>query len=1171
MIIAGFYAPSAAQSMPASHYISAALPRAIQAGQTVSVGRARGCAPALVLAELVEKGATPLMVIVPTVTEAESLAAQLQFFAPTASTNLLPDPETLFYDSFSPHQDLVSRRLSVLTQLLTAQPDVTIVAAPTLFQRLPPTAYIRGYSLSLRTGQKLDIAELQHQLAESGYERISQVSQHGEYAVRGSLIDLYPMGYELPVRIDFFDNEIDSIRFFDPDTQLSGEKTEQLEMLPAREFPTSTDDVRQFRNRFRERFEGNPGDSLIYREVSESRFPGGIENYLPLFFDETRSIWDYLPDKCTIVKLGDVDTALTDTWTQIQQRYEQCRHDVERAALAPSELFISPDEHHGAIGARANICLGTREIPNENEHTLNLPVASAPAVMINLHAEMPATELVDFLGNSNERVLICAESAGRREMLSDMLRNHGNPVHPVDNWREFLNSNQRCCVVVAPLDQGLRMQASGICLIAEHEMFGTRPARRRKRRVRDPETILNDLTDLHDGSPVVHIDYGVGRYRGLSHLEIDNVPGDFLSLEYAGGDLLHVPVGSLQLISRYTGTTPEHAPLHRLGTDQWTRAREKAAKQIRDVAAEMLDLYATRAARSGQSLNASHADYDLFCSDFPFELTDDQARAIDETLEDLSSPQSMDRLICGDVGFGKTEVALRAAFVAAMSGAQVALLAPTTLLAQQHYQTFSDRFADWPINVDVLSRFRTARESKGVLDELAAGKVDIVIGTHKLLQPDTRFARLGLVIVDEEHRFGVRQKERLKSMRAEVDILTLTATPIPRTLNMAMGELRELSLITTPPETRLSIKTFVTEWQDALLREACQRELKRGGQVFFVHNRIEDIDKQARRLQELMPEASIEVAHGQMREQDLEQIMLDFSHRRFHILVCTAIIESGIDIPSANTIIINRADRFGLAQLHQLRGRVGRSHHKAFAYLLTPPENILTADARKRLDAIEAMEDLGAGFVLATHDLEIRGAGELLGEQQTGQMQQIGFSLYTEMLGRAVAAIKRGETPDFEESRALGPEINLRVPAMLPEDYLPDVQMRLVHYKRIASAHSEDDLRKLQVELIDRFGLLPDATQNLFRQTRLRIRATLLGIRKIEASSGGASIWFESNTSVDPMAIVDMVQTESETFRFDGSRLNMTMGLESTEMRFGAVEDLINRLSTSASETIAQA
>ncbi len=1148
------------------------IPPNIQPGHTLSIGCARGCAPAILLAELAENKASPLLVIVPTVAEAESLEAQLHFFLTTQPSTLFPDPETLSYDSFSPHQDLVSRRLCILADLLTPKPGITLVAAPTLFQRLPPTSYIRSFSLSLKTGQSLDIANLQQQLSASGYERISQVSEHGEYAVRGSLIDLYPMGYDLPVRVDFFDNEIDSIRFFDPDTQLSGEHITTLEMLPAREFPTSPDAIREFRRRFRERFEGNPGESLIYREVSEGRCPGGIENYLPLFFDATQCLWDYVSADCTIVTLGATDDSISQTWEQIQQRYEQCRHDTERPALAPMELFAPPQDHLDAITVRPHIHLHSRELPLTTNLRVNLPAANAPAVMIQSHAEHPAAELLSFLDNSDKRVLLCAESAGRREMLADMLRDQGGSIHTVDNWHEFLNSTQDRCIVVAPLDRGLLLPEAGLCLIAEHEMFGTRPARRRKRRVRDPESILNDLTDLHEGAPVVHIDYGVGRYRGLSHLEIDAVPGDFLTLEYAGGDRLHVPVGSLQLISRYTGTSPENAPLHRLGTDQWARARKKAAGQIRDVAAEMLDLYATRAARTGQSLTANPSDYELFCSNFPFELTEDQALAIDATLADLRSPQSMDRLICGDVGFGKTEVALRAAFVAAMGGTQVAILAPTTLLAQQHYQTFADRFADWPINVDVLSRFRTTREAKGVLDGIAKGKVDIVIGTHKLLQPDIHFDNLGLVIVDEEHRFGVRQKERLKSMRAEVDILTLTATPIPRTLNMAMGELRELSLITTPPESRLSIKTFVTEWEDAVLREACQRELKRGGQVFFVHNRIEDIEKQARKLQELVPDASLQIAHGQMREQDLEQIMLDFSHRRFHILVCTAIIESGIDIPSVNTIIINRADRFGLAQLHQLRGRVGRSHHQAFAYLLAPPEHILTADARKRLDAIEAMEDLGAGFVLATHDLEIRGAGELLGEQQTGQIQQIGFSLYTEMLSRAVESIRKGEVPDLDASRTLGPEINLRVPAMLPEEYLPDVQMRLVHYKRIASAQSEDALQKLQVELIDRFGILPDATRNLFRQTRLRIRAAQLGIRKIEGSAGGATVRFDSNTCVDPVTIVNLVQQEPETFQFDGNRLNMTAKLEVTEARFRAIESMINRLGKApgaATETFA--
>jgi transcription-repair coupling factor (superfamily II helicase) len=1151
--------------------LAASKPGETPAFKHRSYGQAYGCAPAILLAELQRELTGSAVVIVPTVAEAESLESQLAFFSAQQSNNcLLVDSETLPYDSFSPHQDLVSRRLSVLASLLNERNSFCIVAAPTLFYRLPPRAYIRNFSLQLTTGEDKGLSELQSQLTTNGYERVSQVSQHGEFAVRGSLIDLYPMGSERPVRIDFFDDEIESIRFFDPDTQVSSETIDRLDMLPARDFPTDQEAIREFRTRFRERFEGNPGNSLIYTEVSESRFPGGIENYLPLFFEHTRSLWDYLPEDCTVISMGDLQSELDATWQQICERYEQCRHDTERPALSPDELFCSASEHSKQISSRPHIELRRHALPGETAQVVNLAAAKAPPLMINTHANMPAGDLMAFLADTQGRVLLAAESAGRREMLTDMLRDNGISVTAVNDWMEFCNSGQQLCIVVAPLDNGIRLEAANITIIAEHELFGARPTRRRKRKVRDPETILNDLTDLHEGSPVVHIDYGVGRYQGLSHLEINDVAGDFLTLEYAGGDRLHVPVGSLQLISRYTGTTPENAPLHKLGSDQWARARSKAAEQIRDVAAEMLDLYATRAARTGRSFRVAPADYESFCAGFPFELTEDQASAIDATLEDLRSSQSMDRLVCGDVGFGKTEVAMRAAFTTALAGAQVAILAPTTLLAQQHYQTFTDRFADWPVNIEVLSRFRSAREIKTVIAGLANSQVDIVIGTHKLLSEDIKFDNLGLVIVDEEHRFGVRQKERLKTMRAEVDILTLTATPIPRTLNLALGELRELSLITTPPESRLSIKTFVTEWEDALIREACQRELKRGGQVFFVHNRVKDIETQARRIQEIMPAASLQVAHGQMNEQELEQIMLDFSHRRFHILVCTAIIESGIDIPSANTIIINRADRFGLAQLHQLRGRVGRSHHKAFAYLLAPPDRLITADARKRLDAIEAMEDLGAGFVLATHDLEIRGAGELLGEQQTGQIQQIGFSLYTELLGRAVDSIRRGETPDLETTRSSGPEVNLHLPALLPEDYLPDVQMRLVHYKRISSVIDEDALRQLQVELIDRFGLLPDPTRNLFRQTRLRLRAAVLGIRKIEGWPSGATIEFEAMPAVDPARIIELIQNEPERYAFDSKqRLRLTADLEDIEARFEALEALISNLGISTDDAVA--
>lgn len=1127
----------------------------LAAGQYRHVGSCYGAATALYAVELRKRLDHPLLVIAPSVTAAESLEREIAFFAGGDQVRLYPDAELLAYDAFSPHPDLVSRRMALLAELLEACPAIVVVAASSLLYRLPPAHYIRHHSLNIKRGQRIGIEHLSARLSDNGYERVAQVTQHGEMAVRGSLIDIYPMGKPMPIRLDFFDDELESLREFDPDTQRSGAALESFASLPARDFPTDPEAIKGFRRRYRERFEGNPGETAIYPEVSEGRFPGGIENYLPLFFEQTASFWDYVPDNCSVLLAAETQTLIDAAWHEIGERYEQYRHDIQRPALTPDELFVHPDVHAEALRGRAITQANSRKLPEESA---NLPVSKAPAVMINTHAEQPVAELLNFLRRQEGRVLLAAESPGRREMLLDLLRDHRVTAGTVADWHEFLAAPEALCIVVAPLAEGMTLYQDRITVIAEHELFGSRPKRRPRRKARDPESILQDLSDLRADSPVVHEEYGVGRYRGLSHLEIDGIPADFLTLEYAGGDLLHVPVASLHLISRYTGASPDHAPLHRLGTDQWAKARQKAAAQIRDVAAEMLDLYATRAARSGRSMRVDPGDYERFASGFPFELTDDQASAIEATLLDLRSPQSMDRLVCGDVGFGKTEVALRAAFVAAMSGAQVAIVAPTTLLAQQHFQTFQDRFADWPVTIDVLSRFRTAKEAREVIDKIKVGRVDIVIGTHRLLQSDVSFNDLGLVIIDEEHRFGVKHKEALKNLRAEIDVLTLTATPIPRTLNMALGELRELSLITTPPETRLSIKTFVTQWQTPLIREAVQREMKRGGQIYFVHNRVQDIEKQAARLQNIVPEAKLQVAHGQMRETELEQIMLDFYHRRFHILVCTSIIESGIDIPSANTIIINRADRFGLAQLHQLRGRVGRSHHKAFAYLLTPPDNLITPDAAKRLDAIEAMEDLGAGFVLATHDLEIRGAGELLGEQQTGQLQQIGFSLYTELLGRAVAAIRSGKTPDLDTTRKTGCEVNLHLPALLPEDYMPDIQMRLVHYKRIASAADENQLRDLQIELIDRFGMLPAATKNLFRQTRIRLGASRLGIAKIEATSGGITVKFASDPQIDTEQLVALIAREPVRYGFDRQqRFIVRDELDDEETRFSALEQLI--------------
>ncbi|MFQ5634819.1 MAG: transcription-repair coupling factor, partial [Gammaproteobacteria bacterium] len=1000
-------------------------------------------------------------------------------------------------------------------------------------------------------------------LEDAGYQRVGQVGLHGDYAVRGSLVDFYPTGHAAPLRVDFLDDEIAALREFDPDTQITTGRIDAMATLPAREIPVDAESVTAFRRRYRRRFEGNPARSLIYREVSERRLPAGVENYLPLFFDATASLWDYLPADTLVVCCGDIESPLEKAWRQTCERFEQARLDPERPPLEPAELYWSPSHHLESIGARATVHIQRHEIPAEelDSRSRNLRVAAAPGMLFNRREPEPSRRLREFLDVRPARILFASESAGRREMLMDILRQEHASPSKVDSWQNFAATTQPVGVSIAPLEKGVLLTGADTAIITELELFGDRPERRRPhRRVRDPEAVIADLTDLRAGAPVVHAEHGIGRYVGLTNLAIDDTPTEFLTLEYAGGDRLHVPVASLHLVSRYSGAAPEQAPLHRLGSDQWSKVRNRAAEKIRDVAAELLELYAQREARAGYSYRVDPVDLEKFADDFPFEPTEDQMRAIADVTGDLLAATPMDRLVCGDVGFGKTEVALRASFVAVSNGRQVAVLVPTTLLAQQHYQTFADRFADWPINVAMLSRFQSARASRDVLDALAAGNADIVVGTHRLLQRDIDFKDLGLVVVDEEHRFGVRHKERLKTLRTQVDILTLTATPIPRTLNLALGSLRELSLIATPPEARLSIKTFVTRWSDALIREACQRELKRGGQIYFVHNRIEDIHRIADRVRKLVPEAGVEVAHGQMRERDLERIMSDFYHRRFHVLVCTAIIESGLDVPSANTIVINRAERFGLAQLHQLRGRVGRSHHQAFAYLLIPGREALSADAEKRLDAIESLEDLGAGFVLATHDLEIRGAGELLGEGQSGQIQEIGFSLYNEMLSRTVAALRDGLEPDLDGVAQGGPDINLHVPALLPEDYMSDVHLRLVHYKRIASATDEAALEQLQVEMIDRFGLLPESARNLFRIAAMRLLAGPLGIRRLEVSAHGGNVEFGPHTTVDPAILVHLLESEPERFRLDRRQRLKIMEDVATEHRFEFAIGLIERL-----------
>jgi len=1132
-------------------------------GARAAWGRARGAAVPMAVSEIAAARSASTLIVAGSVAEAELLADQLAFFHDSGPPLLyLPDAEVLPYDSFSPHQDLVSQRLLGLRRLAEGNTLTLLTAVPGLLSRVPPSEYLKAHSLELETGQALEPGDFRRQLENAGYQRVSQVALHGEYAVRGSLLDFFPTGCERPVRVDFLDDEIESLREFDPDSQVSSRRIDSLSTLPARELPIDDEAIRAFRQRFRARFEGNPARSQIYREVSEGRLPPGVEMYLPLFFEQSASLWDYLPENLLLISTCDLEAQLDAAWQQISGRYEQARHDTERPVLSPAELYVAPEDRARALERFPLLELQRSELPDTGALRANMPVADAPGLLINRRDEQPAQRLAEYVADTPGRVLFTAESAGRREVLLEMLRNAGVRPANAERWDVGRDSEAPVMVSIAPLDRGCVIGEQAFTLLTETELIGEQPRRRRRRRrVQDPESLINDLTDLRPGAPVVHVDHGIGRYVGLTHLDIDHALTEFVTLEYAGGDRLYVPVSALHLISRYTGAAPEQAPLHRLGTDQWARARRKAAARIRDVAAELLELYARRAAREGQALSADPGEYQAFADGFPFDLTDDQSDAIDAVLGDLESSQPMDRLVCGDVGFGKTEVALRAAFVAVSEGRQVALLVPTTLLAQQHYQTFADRFADWPVRVEQLSRFRSAADSRQVLAGMADGSVDIVVGTHRLLQSGVEFRNLGLIIVDEEHRFGVRHKEKLKRLRTEVDLLTLTATPIPRTLNMAMGGLRELSLITTPPESRLSIKTFVVEWQDHVIREACQRELQRGGQVFFVHNRVEDIDKVAARIGELLPEAGIEVAHGQMRERDLERIMLDFYHRRFHILVCTAIIESGLDVPTANTILINRADHFGLAQLHQLRGRVGRSHHQAFAYLIAPARRALTADAQKRLDAIESLEDLGAGFVLATHDLEIRGAGELLGEEQSGQIQEIGFSLYNEILSRTIQALRDGLEPDPDAALEPAIEINLHLPALIPDDYMPDVHLRLVHYKRIASAPDETALERLQVELIDRFGLIPPATANLFRLTRLRLMAEPLGLRRIDLGATGGRLEFGPQTSVEPAAVVSLIESDPQRFRLDAQqRLRITAELDEEKDRFVLLEELVTIL-----------
>jgi transcription-repair coupling factor (superfamily II helicase) len=1125
----------------------------------VKWGKLYGAAPALAIAEAAAKAAGPLIAITQNSRDAEALSEEIGFFSsPGVAVHVFPDLETLPYDSFSAHPDITSSRLKTLAELPRARKGVWLVAVDTLMQRLAPRSYVEAHSLKVHVGERLDLEALRERLATAGYAAVTQVVAHGEFAVRGSLLDVFPMGSDTPYRIDLLDRDVDSIRHFDPDSQRSGEKLERIQLLPARETPLSPDAVREFRRRYRVRFPGDLAEHAIYRDVSAGRAPGGLEFFLPLFFERTSHLFEYLPPSSVLIDVQEASSHIDGLWNGIVERHEQLRHDRYRPILDPAEVYLPPAELQEALGAWPKIELRSFEWPPETCGPVqNFSSVAPSAVRIDPRAEKPAADLAAHLALSQGRVLLAAESAGRRELLLELLRARGVQPKIFETFASFVASDLDLGIAVSAAVTGLRLESPPLEILTESQLFGdrARQERRRRRSERDPAKILKELSDLRAGAPVVHESYGVGRYVGLKTMDVAGYTGEFLELEYADGDKLYVPVQALHLVSRYTGAAADTAPLHKLGGDQWQKARRKAAQRIRDVAAELLDLYSRRAAREGTSMQAAEGDYRAFQAGFRFEETADQAAAIDQVLADLKSGKPMDRVICGDVGFGKTEVALRAAFVAVQAGRQVAVLVPTTLLAQQHSTTFADRFADWPVRIESLSRFRTAKEAAAVTEGIASGSVDIVIATHRLLQGKVRFKNLGLVVIDEEHRFGVRDKEKLKALRTEVDVLTLTATPIPRTLNMAMGGLRDLSLITTPPAERLAVKTFVLEWNETVVREALTREIRRGGQIYFVHNTIETIEKTAQAVRELVPEASVSVGHGQMRERELEQLMLDFYHRRFNVLVCTTIIESGIDVPTANTIIIDRADRFGLAQIHQLRGRVGRSHHRAYAYLITPPRKAMTADAIKRLEALESLEELGAGFTLATHDLEIRGAGELLGDEQSGQIQEIGYNLYMELLERAVAGLKSGKPADLEKPLDAGPEVELHLPALIPEDYVADVHLRLVLYKRIAGAESRDELDELKVELIDRFGPLPQFAQSLFRATQIKLRAAQLGIRKIDAGAAGGYVLFDEQNKIDAKQVLKLIQTRPKDYKLDGP-----LKLRFTHASCGTEENLFTRV-----------
>ncbi|WP_088211637.1 transcription-repair coupling factor [Shewanella sp. Shew256] len=1150
--------------------ISALTPPVVKNGtQMQTLSCLVGVGQAVTLASLVRQHKGTTLIVTSDTPTALSIELELNYLLAKSAikVRLFPDRETLPYDSFSPHQDLISQRLETLSRITQAEQSVVIVPVTTLMMRLPPKSYLSSNVFVLKKGDNYQLHDVRQQLTDTGYHLVEQVYEHGEFAIRGSILDIFPTGVNMPLRIELFDDEVETIRHFDPETQRSSTPVDAVRLLPAKEFPTDSSAIEGFRQRYRRRFEVIVKEpESVYQLVSRNLMPAGIENYLPLFFDEVATLFDYLPKDTQLVTLGDIEKSARAHLQEVETRYEDRRVDPLRPLLAPKELYLLIEELFAAFKPLPRYQFIAPQ-PDVVAGAVQIDASVLPEVSANHKLKQPLIALQDYAERA-PRMLFSAESEGRREALLELLGKIQLKPALFGHFDEFIQSDAKLGLIVSPLSRGCLLglgKQTAVSIICETELFGHRISqqrRREKQRQISNDTLIKNLAELKVGQPIVHLEHGVALYQGLVTLDTGGLVAEYLQLEYSGGDKLYVPVSNLHMISRYSVGADGEAHLNKLGNDTWAKAKNKAIEKIRDVAAELLDVYARRQARPGESCDINDEEYAQFAQGFPFEETVDQESAIHAVLADMQSPVAMDRLVCGDVGFGKTEVAMRAAFVAVNAGKQVVVLVPTTLLAQQHYENFKDRFADWPVVIEVMSRFRTAKEQTQVLKLLEEGKVDIVIGTHKLLQSEAKFENLGLLIIDEEHRFGVRQKEKIKALRANVDILTLTATPIPRTLNMAMSGMRDLSIIATPPAKRLAVKTFVRESDPATVREAILREILRGGQVYYLHNNVDTIEKCAQDISTLLPEARVVVAHGQMRERDLERVMSDFYHQRFNVLVCTTIIETGIDVPSANTIIIERADTFGLAQLHQLRGRVGRSHHQAYAYLMTPHPKRMTSDARKRLEAIDALEDLGAGFMLATQDLEIRGAGELLGDEQSGHISKIGFSLYMEMLESAVKALKQGKEPSLAQMLNQQCEMELRIPALLPEDYVGDVNIRLSLYKRIASCDSEEALDELKVELIDRFGLLPDATKNLMEMTLYKHQATRLGATKIEVHAKGGSIEFSDDHVIDPGFIIGLLQSQPQIYRMDGpNKLKFILNAETAKDRLALVKLLLEQLS----------